>query len=631
MADNEGLYKPPALVEPSEDTSFGKVKPITAKNITDNDIQSLPDRPNASLQYGGNAYSAKDLKERFEGLARLAINAINGLIGELGSDNVSEHIKIPEWGGAQTLKALVKAVQDGTLAKKITVTSVDKADTEAKEELGTLQDVLDYLTNYVATLEGDKKDGDLSKALTILDIGEGIDTLYELCEAIKDGRFCNYAKTFADGDDNPDNTITLYESLNNLYAASKALSEDLETFKKAVNDTVVYKPLSPVDNYEDLPENAVLGAVVNVRNASEVDGAYYPPGTNFLRVEGEDGTPVWDALGGMIDLSLVSQWDHVITDPTDLATKLATATGNVLVKLSQPYENLHYIQFNEGLKLIDFGGSCFRFTYFTANPKAKTVIKNIKTVITQEELWEGLGNGTLKNFGAVENCRGVLEYVNCSSVENCDIKYAESCNYIRNCSVPYSEYTTSAVFKDCCFINNVDVSNSEPVQNIEVHFDNCHHISNIHDDGAEHPDYPTLVYYDAFCTFVDPYTCAGYVSSAVANKVPVPDSQGGVEFKGVVEKINNTLKHAGLYAQMNGRNDPDATYLAPYSTGAYGKYIVQRDEKGNINAPNQLDVPPKDDQYISRRYLESIVGHIDSALDELHTYAHSLINGGATV
>ena len=48
-----------------------ELKQITAKEISDNGVQALADRPNAAGQYGASGLSAKALKEWFDRLATL--------------------------------------------------------------------------------------------------------------------------------------------------------------------------------------------------------------------------------------------------------------------------------------------------------------------------------------------------------------------------------------------------------------------------------------------------------------------------------------------------------------------------------------------------------------------------------
>ena len=53
---------------------------ITNTDINNNSIASLPTRPTASASFGGNGYSAAEMKEAFDKLPRLIIEQFNNLI-----------------------------------------------------------------------------------------------------------------------------------------------------------------------------------------------------------------------------------------------------------------------------------------------------------------------------------------------------------------------------------------------------------------------------------------------------------------------------------------------------------------------------------------------------------------------
>lgn len=219
-------------------------------------------------------------------------------------------------------------------------------------------------------------------------------------------------------------------------------------------------------------------------------------------------------------------WDTIIRDSNNFLLDLSHAVGNVLIDLELPYTRGVIMVLGDKVKLIDFNHCTFKSVHITADANAKTVIRNLNT-IPPEDITTGEENGYLKNFAAVENCRGILRYENCSSIENCDVKEAVSCSHIRDCFVAYSEQSAPSIFNDCCFINNVDVSGLAAVYGYEVHFDNCHHISNIH-DGREGDNDIWVCYQN--CTYVDPFTCAGFINDEDSGKIVVPEYNGNVTF-----------------------------------------------------------------------------------------------------
>ena len=143
-----------------------------------------------------------------------------------------------------------------------------------------------------------------------------------------------------------------------------------------------------------------------------------------------------------------------------------------------------------------------------------------------------------KNFAVVENCNSYIDVESCQEVRGCAIHSAISCTNVHDC-VSDIEAPDSVSFTSCDLINNITITSLETAVDEQfgaVEFSNCHHISNVHcAEGAENA---VRIHYDEDCTFVDPFTCAGYVQSEDSGKVPVPDSAGGVEFKDFATKTD---------------------------------------------------------------------------------------------
>ena len=312
-------------------------------------------------------------------------------------------------------------------------------------------------------------------------------------------------------------------------------------------------------------------------------------------------------------------WDTIIRDSNNFLLDLSHAVGNVLIDFELPYEGDVIITLSDKVKLIDFNHCTFKIVRITADANANTIIRNLNT-IPPVDMTSGEENGYLKNFGAVENCRGILRYENCSSIENCDVKEAVSCSHIRDCAVVYSESSATAIFDDCNFINNVDVSGYVSINGSELHFRHCHHITNIHDYN-EQGDSPYISYSE--CNFVDPYTCAGYVSPDNSGKVPVPDNKGGVEFK---EFVPSPTPHKTYFSFIGIGNDGLCYPKQSSQTTAGGGFVPLRTAGGQIVAPNQLEKQPALDEYISRRYLEA--NGVGSKLYR-HDICFSVYNAGS--
>jgi hypothetical protein len=552
MAEENNIYTPPNLVEST--AKFGNAEAIAADDIVAHNIQALPDRPNAPTSYGGYSYSARDLKERFEGLARLAINAINTLINELDAETVSNNIKIPEWGGMRNLGALVAAIKSGDLAKAIKVDYVselgDGDDETTEGEFSPLQQVLTYLTTYVSTLKTDIVDGDLAKAIKVGngDGGEGkeetFSTLQEaltyLFAFVKDLASDISNGTLADRimvDFSTDKLTNLQLALNALLSSNKGLASALNTAvadinalkDKVGNEAGVYRPRGTATAIPpDTDDTISVGDVYNIEPEDGGSFIYnekvFPFGTNMVYLgKDESGKGKWDSLGGIVDYKDITQWDLIITNPTNLSELLSEASGNVLVKLNEPYEGSITLTLSPNLKLLDLGGSkFFGETTITAG-NANTAIKNL---VAAQEYNNNTAN--LNGFVKVENCNGIIILSNCDYVTNCSLRSVSSCNYVVNCST-FPESSGDVSFNGCNLISNLKVNSLEDAQaTVGVEFKNCHHVSNVH--CAEGAVNAIRINYKN-CTYVDPYTCAGYVQTENVGKVPVPTAQGGVEFK----------------------------------------------------------------------------------------------------
>ena len=87
-----------------------------------------------------------------------------------------------------------------------------------------------------------------------------------------------------------------------------------------------------------------------------------------------------------------------------------------------------------------------------------------------------------------------------------------------------------------------------------------------------------------------------------------------------LDKVTSTANKQRLY----GIN-PDGTQTVK-NIGGSGYDIPVRDVSGHISVP----VTPKSDGHAaSKQYVDGKIGDIQSALEELHTYAQSLIGGVA--
>ena len=98
-----------------------KTTKILNSEINLNSVASLPNHPTASKEYGGSGYSPQEMKAAFDRLALLAIDRLNSLIDDIGSEGgVGEAIKTGIRSG-HTLDDFFLDVMNGSLPSYLIV------------------------------------------------------------------------------------------------------------------------------------------------------------------------------------------------------------------------------------------------------------------------------------------------------------------------------------------------------------------------------------------------------------------------------------------------------------------------------------------------------------------------------
>lgn len=265
-------------------------------------------------------------------------------------------------------------------------------------------------------------------------------------------------------------------------------------------------------------------------------------------------------------------YDTVITTESTLVGLLDTYPGRVLVKGVHIERDANMVfEVNQACTLLEF-----RDCTVSDNVSEITFTGNAGCTIRGLDLSGGSYLTTIKinGFAMAENIgQGNLKeyfYTGCHRISNCRIAVAQNCSFIEDCHM-YSE--NDARINSCQFI--VGITESDPSGAYGVTFTNCDFISNVWAIGSY-----------TNCKYVDVDTCRGYVPSSDAGKVQVLTADGTF----------NTL--------------------LPVSYGEYSS--------------NKEDVDEEILYLKNRVYnVETSIGDISTALDTLHAYAVSLINGGA--
>ena len=138
------------------------VPKITKKQITENGVQKLADRPNLSGQYGASGLSAAQLKLWFDKLATLLAERINEISDAISSDEATNYIRVClDDYGVDNLGALITAFTDGDFAAKI-LQLFPSAGSAQKQ---ALQAVINNVAKQLAELE-EKKLAKVTEAST---------------------------------------------------------------------------------------------------------------------------------------------------------------------------------------------------------------------------------------------------------------------------------------------------------------------------------------------------------------------------------------------------------------------------------------------------------------------------------
>lgn len=235
----------------------------------------------------------------------------------------------------------------------------------------------------------------------------------------------------------------------------------------------------------------------------------------------------------------------------------------------------------------------------------------------------------VENFAFVENLIPPIDsvhgsgdniiYSNGLGIMNCAITSATNCCNIVNCHLIGRR---TIYFTNCTSISNL---HAKSLRN-DVVFENCTHLSNIAllESGS------TFVITYTNCSDVDPDTCDGYEGSG--SMLPdVSTSDNGKILQvvdGSWQPVYTDLPDAselnkGQFLMSNGSSytTEEVRQLPRISeTSDSGKVLIVDDATRKAAWVK----PP----WAEKSYVDSLVGDISTALDELHAYAQSLVRGG---
>lgn len=188
-------------------------------------ITALSDRPNVAHTYGGDALSAKELKERFDKLPSVIIEKFNDLLNYFSGGSFPNDITFDKEAPFATLKDFLDALTDGRAAETIKA----YVDATKPTELSTLQDILSQFERDKVSKKNAGEEIELKKFI----LDSSPETLQSIIYALYD----------KDG--------ALGEDITDLSSDIKAITEDYENGSTAEQIMVS-------------DENSVLSSLKNV-------------------------------------------------------------------------------------------------------------------------------------------------------------------------------------------------------------------------------------------------------------------------------------------------------------------------------------------------------------------------------
>lgn len=96
---------------------------ITEEDIADISVSSLPTRPTSDYVYGGEGYSAKDMKAAFDRLPLYIIDALNRILYDISRDDDNSLAASMPTGISKdhTLYDLFQDIKNGSFASYIKI------------------------------------------------------------------------------------------------------------------------------------------------------------------------------------------------------------------------------------------------------------------------------------------------------------------------------------------------------------------------------------------------------------------------------------------------------------------------------------------------------------------------------
>lgn len=193
-------------------------------------------------------------------------------------------------------------------------------------------------------------------------------------------------------------------------------------------------------------------------------------------------------------------WDFIFTDLQELVSQINTIKGNVLVKGISITQNLIFPQNISSITSKVIFVDCVLKEGFSINLNS----------------WSMSGLYCEKNTKVfdgyiVSDCKGCAIYSGAKILFNCQAFGAEACIRVFGITIDYTAVQPEKViFSDCTFISDIEFYVDELI------FTSCHNLSRIFGSNVTYQD----------CSYVDPFTCEGFVKGEDVGKIPLLSNDG---------------------------------------------------------------------------------------------------------
>lgn len=227
---------------------------------------------------------------------------------------------------------------------------------------------------------------------------------------------------------------------------------------------------------------------------TKINGGYKLTDNSILTAETMN-----EIASGVAYNTLYNHWAFAFTDLQELINNIKNIYGNVLVKDITISSNLVFPTVEQGKTINVVFDNCKLAQGFSIN------LGN----------WSMSGlyleSNSIVNGGVnVSNCTGYGTFYNVKNLSYCDLNIAGSCECVHDIIIGLETSKSEVFFDACILVSNIS-SYAE-----KTYYRDCHGINSVNGNNE---------FID--CTYVDPFTCGGFVKDEDVGKIPTLSLYGG--------------------------------------------------------------------------------------------------------